>query len=158
RVPRDSARVRRDPRSLDDGRAVIRRRPDGARVVLLDARGRGRAGALPRRDAWRATGRGVAGQARHRPDQRFYRVLPTALSKEGALRGVMLQSLLVVAPILAVERCCYVWIARAPPHFAQWCVRNRLGRPVTAVRNLFLAFKVVQLAVFATWWWVFADG
>src|SRR5262249_22450777 len=43
-------------------------------------------------------------------------------------------------------------------HFAQWCVRNRLGRPVTAVRNLFLAFKVVQLAVFATWWWVFADG
>jgi len=71
---------------------------------------------------------------------------------------MMLSALLAAAIVLSVERACYVWIARAPRRFRAWCARPtvaRLGEPVMVVRRLFYGFKVVQLSVFAGWWWVF---
>ena len=70
----------------------------------------------------------------------------------------MLWALVAAAVVLSVERACYVWIARAPRRFSAWCTRPtvaRLGEPVVVVRKLFYGFKVVQLSVFAWWWWVF---
>ena len=69
--------------------------------------------------------------------------------------------LVVAAGLLALERGCYVWIARAPRSFRRWCSRPavaRLGEPVNVVRALFLAFKVLQCAVFAGWCLIYADG
>ncbi len=69
--------------------------------------------------------------------------------------------LLIAALLLAVERVCYVWIARAPGSFRRWCARPRvarLGEPVVVVRALFLAFKVVQGAVFLGWCLALGDG
>jgi len=63
-------------------------------------------------------------------------------------------ALLIAAPLLALERACYVWIARAPRSFSRWCARPavaRLGEPIDVVRALFLTFKVLQSAVFAGW-------
>lgn len=61
---------------------------------------------------------------------------------------------IAAALLLALERACYVWIARAPRSFRQWCARPavaHLAEPVNVVRALFLAFKVLQCAVFAAW-------
>jgi phosphatidyl-N-methylethanolamine N-methyltransferase len=69
--------------------------------------------------------------------------------------------LLVAALVLGVERACYVWIARAPGSFRRWCARPgvaRLGEPVEVVRALFVAFKLLQGAVFLGWCLAFADG
>jgi len=69
--------------------------------------------------------------------------------------------LVVAAGLLALERACYVWIARAPRSFQRWCARPavaRLGEPVNVVRALFLAFKALQAAVFAGWCLVFGDA
>jgi len=59
--------------------------------------------------------------------------------------------LLIAALLLAVERVCYVWIARTPRSFRRWCARPpvaRLGEPVAVVQALFIAFKVLQAIVF----------
>jgi phosphatidyl-N-methylethanolamine N-methyltransferase len=69
-------------------------------------------------------------------------------------------ALLIAAPLLALERACYVWIARAPRSFCRWCARPavaRLGDPITVVRLLFGAFKVLQGAVFAGWCLAYGD-
>jgi hypothetical protein len=61
---------------------------------------------------------------------------------------------LAAAVLLALERACYVWIARAPRSFRRWCARSAvvwLGEPLTVVRTLFVAFKLLQCAVFAGW-------
>ena len=74
---------------------------------------------------------------------------------------LMLWALVAAAVVLSVERACYVWIARAPRRFSAWCTRPtvaRLGEPVVVVRKLFYGFKVVQLSVFAWWWWVFGSS
>lgn len=58
------------------------------------------------------------------------------------------------ALLLAGERACYVWIARAPGSFQRWCARPvvaRVGEPVAVVRALFLGFKALQVMVFAGW-------
>ncbi len=63
-------------------------------------------------------------------------------------------ALLTAALLLALERACYVSIARAPRSFRRWCARPavaRLGEPIAVVRALFVAFKVLQSAVFAGW-------
>lgn len=65
------------------------------------------------------------------------------------------------AVLLAAERACYVWIARAPRSFQRWCARPlvaRLGEPVAVVRALFIAFKVLQALVFAGWCLALGDG
>ena len=70
-------------------------------------------------------------------------------------------ALLGAAPLLAVERVCYVWIARAPAAFRRWCARPPvawLGPPVSIVGLLFAGFKVLQLAVFFAWCYVHGDG
>jgi methylene-fatty-acyl-phospholipid synthase len=71
-------------------------------------------------------------------------------------------ALVLAAAALSVERACYVWIARAPRRFRQWCRHPRvarLGEPVVIVRRLFYGFKVVQLSVFLAWcWWAAADA
>src|SRR5215470_5893933 len=68
--------------------------------------------------------------------------------------------LLVAALVLGVERACYVWIARAPASFQRGCAAlgARAGEPVAVVRALFVAFKVLQGAVFLGWCLAFADG
>jgi len=69
--------------------------------------------------------------------------------------------LTLAASLLALERVCYVWIARAPRTFRRWCERPlvaHLGEPVAVVRMLFVAFKILQLAIFAGWCVVHADG
>ena len=61
---------------------------------------------------------------------------------------------IAAALLLTLERACYVWIARAPRSFRRWCARPAvawLGEPVNVVRALFVAFKVLQCAVFASW-------
>ena len=69
--------------------------------------------------------------------------------------------LAVAAVLLALERACYVWIARAPRSFRQWCAQPavaRLGEPIAVVRGLFLTFKVLQAFVFAGWCFVYGGG
>ena len=59
-----------------------------------------------------------------------------------------------VIPLLGIERACYVWISRAPESFRRWCERPavaRWGGPVAIVRLLFVAFKLLQVAVFLGW-------
>jgi phosphatidyl-N-methylethanolamine N-methyltransferase len=61
---------------------------------------------------------------------------------------------LIAGALLAVERACYVWIARRPRSFRAWAARPSvawLGEPVAVVEKLFYAFKVQQLAVFIGW-------
>lgn len=46
---------------------------------------------------------------------------------------------LAAAGLLALERACYVWIARAPRSFRRWCARPAvgwLGEPITVVRSV----------------------
>jgi phosphatidyl-N-methylethanolamine N-methyltransferase len=65
-----------------------------------------------------------------------------------------LAALLLAGALLAVERACYVWIARAPLSFGAWTARPSvawLGEPVAVVEKLFYAFKALQLSVFAGW-------
>jgi methylene-fatty-acyl-phospholipid synthase len=67
----------------------------------------------------------------------------------------------VAAVLLAMERACYVRIARAPEAFRRMCARPwmaGLGSPVTIVAALFGGFKVVQVAVFLGWCHVHGDG
>jgi methylene-fatty-acyl-phospholipid synthase len=70
---------------------------------------------------------------------------------------VSLGPLLLAGVLLAVERACYVWIARAPQSFRAWIARPSiawLGEPVAVVEKLFYAFKVLQLSVFIGWCYV----
>ncbi|HEY7651966.1 MAG TPA: methyltransferase [Methylomirabilota bacterium] len=72
-----------------------------------------------------------------------------------------LRLLLVAALLLAVERGCYVWIARAPGSFRRWCARPpvaRLGEPIAVVRALFIAFKALQATVFVGWCLLLGGG
>jgi phosphatidyl-N-methylethanolamine N-methyltransferase len=69
---------------------------------------------------------------------------------------VTLGSLLVAAVGLALERACYVGIARAPGPFQRLCARPtivRLGEPIDVVQKLFYGFKVLQLSLFVGWCW-----
>ncbi len=69
--------------------------------------------------------------------------------------------LLGAALVLALERACYVWIARAPGTFRRVCARPAIawiGTPVAVVGALFGVFKVVQGAVFLAWGLALGDG
>lgn len=62
---------------------------------------------------------------------------------------------IVAAVLLAVERVAYVWIYRRPDAFA-----SALGSlpgwrpsPVDGLATLFVAFKLLQVAVFGWWLW-----
>lgn len=72
-----------------------------------------------------------------------------------------LWSLLVVAGALSVERICYVWVWRNPEAFRNFCstpVIAVFGEPVDILRNLFVCFKTLQLAVFVGWCYVHGNG
>ena len=65
------------------------------------------------------------------------------------------------ALLLALERVCYVAIARAPGRFGRVCARPViawLGSPVTVVGTLFCGFKVLQAAVFLGWCYGQGEG
>jgi methylene-fatty-acyl-phospholipid synthase len=67
----------------------------------------------------------------------------------------------VAAVVLALERACYVGIARSPGAFRRRCARPpfaRFGEPVVIVRKLFYGFKALQMSVFVGWCWVHEPG
>jgi hypothetical protein len=69
--------------------------------------------------------------------------------------------LCVVAVLLSVERVAYVLISRNPARFKRWSMRPSLaslGGPVEMLMWLFVAFKVLQIAVFVGWHLVAGDG
>jgi methylene-fatty-acyl-phospholipid synthase len=69
--------------------------------------------------------------------------------------------LCTVAVLLSVERIAYVLIWRDPATFKRWSnhpALARLGGPVELLMLLFVAFKVLQLAVFAGWHLALGDG
>lgn len=56
------------------------------------------------------------------------------------------------ALLLSLERLTYAWVWRHPARFAARFARLDDRRdPVLALRRLFLAFKALQIAVFAAW-------
>lgn len=59
--------------------------------------------------------------------------------------------LLAAAPLLAVERVAYALIWRWPDTFRLSCQRMGASDPVRVLRWLFVAFKMLQLSVFAGW-------
>jgi methylene-fatty-acyl-phospholipid synthase len=66
---------------------------------------------------------------------------------------------IAAACLLSLERVSYVWISRKPDAFRAACQASGVSLaedPVEAVRTLFLAFKVLQAAVFT--WWCLAHG
>jgi len=72
-----------------------------------------------------------------------------------------LWSLLVAAGALSVERICYAWVWRKPEAFRSLCSKPgvaRFGDPVDVLRNLFLCFKALQLAVFFGWCYLYGGG
>ena len=73
---------------------------------------------------------------------------------------MVLVALVVAGTLLSLERVCYIGITRAPGAFRRWCARPRVawfGEPVAIVQRLFIAFKALQLLVFAGWCWAFDD-
>ncbi len=67
-------------------------------------------------------------------------------------------ALVVAGALLALERACYVWIARRPRSFRAWAARPsiaRLGEPVAVVEKLFYAFKILQAVVFVGWCYLY---
>ncbi|MEE4299396.1 MAG: methyltransferase [Pseudomonadales bacterium] len=60
--------------------------------------------------------------------------------------------------LLGVERLAYYLIWRYPGAFEEFCegpLARRLGDPVDVLQKAFYLFKVVQIAVFAAWCFVF---
>ena len=69
--------------------------------------------------------------------------------------------LLVAAPLLSLERLCYIYISRAPERFRRFCQRPvvaYLGEPVEVLQKLFYGFKAIQFAVFLGWCYVHGEG
>jgi hypothetical protein len=69
--------------------------------------------------------------------------------------------LLLAALLLAPERLCYAWIARRPWSFRRACAAPAvawIGPPVSVVASLFVAFKILQSAVFLFWLCVHPGG
>ncbi len=65
------------------------------------------------------------------------------------------------AVLLSLERIVYIAIWRSPAAFQAWCARPALGwigQPMRVLLWLFLAFKGLQIAVFATWCYVHGGG
>lgn len=65
--------------------------------------------------------------------------------------------LAVAAVPLAVERICYIIIARAPARLLAVCGRlgwTRRDAPLAVVERLFYGFKALQLSVFMAWCYV----
>src|SRR5262249_28965444 len=124
----------------------------------VDARDRGGPRRLPGVEARRLAGAGLVRQADHRPDHRRAGLLAALPAIPRAVSGGLLAA---AAILLLAERACYVWIAPAPRSFQRWSGRSRvarLGGPVAVVRALFVAFKVLQAAVFAAWILAHGDG
>ena len=69
--------------------------------------------------------------------------------------------LCAAAALLSVERIAYVLIWRDPDAFKRWS-RSRtvaaIGDPIELLVVLFVAFKVIQVAVFVGWHLSFGDG
>jgi phosphatidyl-N-methylethanolamine N-methyltransferase len=65
--------------------------------------------------------------------------------------------ILLAMLLLTLERGSYVWIAQRPEAFRSLCAGRGIawiGEPVTVVAVLFATFKVVQISVFLSWWYV----
>ena len=70
-------------------------------------------------------------------------------------------ALFCVAVLLSLERLCYVWIWQAPEDFRAWCDHPAvayIGKPVDVLQQLFYGFKVIQVAVFVGWCYVYGHG
>lgn len=63
--------------------------------------------------------------------------------------------LLIAAVLLSIERLAYAWIYRWPAPFIALCRRINGSDPVDVLQQVFVAFKALQLAVFAAWCWHF---
>ena len=69
--------------------------------------------------------------------------------------------LCAAAVLLSVERIAYVLIWRDPSTFKRWSMHPSLasrGGPVELLMWLFVAFKVLQVAVFGGWHLMLGDG
>jgi hypothetical protein len=55
------------------------------------------------------------------------------------------------ASLLSVERVAYALIWRDPARFRRWSGRVGVGGPIEVLVVLFVAFKVIQIAVFIGW-------
>ena len=72
-----------------------------------------------------------------------------------------LWALLGVVALLSLERLCYAWIWHTPNAFRALCERPAVayvGEPVDVVQKLFYGFKVIQIAVFVSWCYVYGQG
>src|SRR5262245_36326200 len=72
-----------------------------------------------------------------------------------------LWSLLVAAGALSLERLWYAWVWYHPDSFRRFCskpVVALFGEPVDVLRNFFVCFKTLQLAVFFGWCYLYSEG
>ena len=63
--------------------------------------------------------------------------------------------------LLSLERICYLWAWRYPESFRRFCghpLTARLGEPTAVLQKLFYCFKVIQLAMFFAWCYVYGEG
>ena len=65
------------------------------------------------------------------------------------------------AGALSLERFWYAWVWHHPESFRRFCSKPLLaifGEPVDVLRNFFVCFKTLQLAVFFGWCYLYGDG
>lgn len=70
-------------------------------------------------------------------------------------------SLLTAAGALSLERFWYAWVWCHPQSFHRFCAHPLIavfGEPVDVLRNCFVCFKTLQLAVFFGWCYLYGDG
>lgn len=72
-----------------------------------------------------------------------------------------LWSVLIAAGALSLERVWYAWVWHHPDSFRRFCSKPLLaafGEPVDVLRNCFVCFKMLQLAVFFGWCYLHGNG
>ncbi len=70
-------------------------------------------------------------------------------------------SLLAAAGALSLERIWYAWVWYDPDSFRRFCSQPAVavfGEPIDVLRNFFLCFKTLQLAVFLGWCYFYGGG
>jgi methylene-fatty-acyl-phospholipid synthase len=70
-------------------------------------------------------------------------------------------SLLLAASLLSIERIWYAWVWHNPSSFRRFCTQPGVaffGAPIDVLRNCFLGFKSLQLAVFFGWCYLYGEG
>lgn len=72
-----------------------------------------------------------------------------------------LWSLLIAAGALSIERFWYAWVCHHPDSFRRFCSKPGIalfGEPIDVLRNGFVCFKTLQLAVFVGWCYIHGNG